>query len=113
MAKDPICGMIVDETKALSAERDGHTYYFCSAHCRENFLAQSSPPASKQNEPHSCCGGGAQTPPAARTGETHDHHRNHDDAHGHHADHEAALKPSAKAKYFCPMCLGVESDQPG
>jgi Cu+-exporting ATPase len=38
----------------------------------------------------SCCGG-----------ESHDHH-------GH-----AAVTPSAAAKYFCPMCPGVESDKPG
>ncbi|HSP42914.1 MAG TPA: copper-translocating P-type ATPase [Luteolibacter sp.] len=31
--------------------------------------------------------------------------------HGHHG-HET-VKPSAAAKYFCPMCPGVESDKPG
>jgi Cu+-exporting ATPase len=36
----------------------------------------------------SCCGGG------------HDHH-------------PAEVKPSSAAKYFCPMCPGVESDKPG
>ena len=30
---------------------------------------------------------------------------------GGHAEHD--VKPSAGAKYFCPMCPGVESDQPG
>ena len=37
MAKDPICGMTVDETTALRAERDGQTFYFCSEHCRKQF----------------------------------------------------------------------------
>ncbi len=32
--------------------------------------------------------------------------------HGHH-QHAEAVKPSATAKYFCPMCAGVESDVPG
>ena len=36
---------------------------------------------------HDCCGG-------------HDHHR-------------SDVKPSSAAKYFCPMCPGVESDKPG
>ena len=27
--------------------------------------------------------------------------------------HEADVKPSSGAKYFCPMCPGVESDKPG
>jgi Cu+-exporting ATPase len=44
MAIDPICGMTVDEATGLSAERDGHKYYFCSRHCREKFLA---PPKSE------------------------------------------------------------------
>jgi Cu+-exporting ATPase len=41
MAIDPICGMTVDErTATLTAQRDGRTFYFCSPHCREKFLAQ-------------------------------------------------------------------------
>src|SRR5215213_3466914 len=45
MAIDPICGMTVDERSGLSAERDGHTFYFCSEHCRRKFLdsAATSP----------------------------------------------------------------------
>ncbi len=35
----------------------------------------------------------------------------HSKGHGHH--HETDVKPSASAKYFCPMCVGVESDRPG
>jgi len=31
-AIDPICGMTVDTTTALHAERDGKTFYFCSDH---------------------------------------------------------------------------------
>lgn len=38
-------------------------------------------------------------------------HGGHDE-HGHHHSHEA-VKPSMGAKYFCPMCPGVESDKPG
>src|SRR5262245_13636920 len=38
MAIDPICGMQVDETTALRAERDGQSYYFCCEHCRQKFL---------------------------------------------------------------------------
>jgi uncharacterized membrane protein YraQ (UPF0718 family)/YHS domain-containing protein len=36
-ATDPNCGMTVDKGKALRLERDGHTYYFCSEHCRAAF----------------------------------------------------------------------------
>jgi len=90
MAKDPVCGMTVDEATALSAERDGETFYFCSEHCRRKFLAQPQPGGS---------GGGS------------DSHAPRD--HSHHDHKHAAVKPSAVAKYFCPMCPGVESDQPG
>jgi uncharacterized membrane protein YraQ (UPF0718 family) len=33
-ATDPVCGMKVDRSKAVTAAHDGHTYYFCSEHCR-------------------------------------------------------------------------------
>ncbi len=36
-AADPVCGMTVDRSKALSLERDGVTYYFCGPGCREQF----------------------------------------------------------------------------
>src|SRR5579859_6239145 len=40
MAKDPICGMFVDESTAkLKAEVRGVTYYFCSESCVREFLA--------------------------------------------------------------------------
>ena len=37
MAKDPVCGMSVDEKKAVAIVHDGKTYYFCSAGCKANF----------------------------------------------------------------------------
>ena len=40
MAKDPICGMAVDEASLLRAEHDGQTFYFCSEHCRKKFVEQ-------------------------------------------------------------------------
>lgn len=36
-ATDPVCGMKVDRTTALSKEFRGTTHYFCSAHCMEAF----------------------------------------------------------------------------
>jgi Cu+-exporting ATPase len=55
-AIDPICGMTVDTTTALHAERDGNTSYFCSEHCREKFL--STPTDAKPDEKSGgcCCG---------------------------------------------------------
>jgi len=42
MAVDPVCGMQVDETKALKAEKDGKTFFFCSPGCRDAFIAKPS-----------------------------------------------------------------------
>lgn len=89
MAKDPICNMTVDEGTALHAERDGRTFYFCSEHCRKEFLSESAPGKSESAAPE------------------HAHH----DQHQHR--HDVAVKPAAATKYFCPMCPGVEGDEPG
>ncbi len=37
MAKDPICGMVVDKSTALKSERAGRAYYFCSSGCQRTF----------------------------------------------------------------------------
>ncbi len=37
LAKDPICGMVVEKSKALKTERAGRAYYFCSAGCQRTF----------------------------------------------------------------------------
>lgn len=42
MAKDPICGMMVDKTTALSRERGGRSYYFCSDTCLRTFESPES-----------------------------------------------------------------------
>src|SRR5437016_2327805 len=96
MAIDPICGMTVDEAKALHAERTGQTFYFCSEHCRKKFLAET-PPAIRAES--SCSSAKAESTPV------------NDECSGNHED--AAGKPAVVAKYFCPMCPGVESDKPG
>jgi uncharacterized membrane protein YraQ (UPF0718 family)/YHS domain-containing protein len=36
---DPVCGMQVDRSKALTAEHAGQTHYFCSEHCAHTFAA--------------------------------------------------------------------------
>jgi len=121
MAIDPICGMQVDESTAISAERDGKQYYFCCDHCRQKFLAQGAGVAVE--EAQSCCRTPATTPSPAATPEVFSislpdagpsesgHSCCHGD-HGHHAGH-ARANVGSKAAYICPMCPGVESDRPG
>jgi len=120
--RDPVCGMIVNPASAVGhSEFFEQTYYFCSTHCQQKFDADPSafvaeapallPAANGRGSSHkpaepqhhktpakaeNCCGEGAR--PAEETcGQP-----------GH-----AAVMPSAAAKYFCPMCPGVESDKPG
>ena len=51
MSTDPVCGMEVDESTPLCAERDGQTYYFCSNHCRRRFLAEGRADVPRQEKP--------------------------------------------------------------
>jgi len=93
MAKDPICGMTVDEAKALRAERDGQTFYFCSEHCREQFLREPAWHMRPEEEPSAS-------------------------GHGHeHKPDGAAVEPPAASpatqRYTCPMHPEVVSDDPG
>ncbi len=64
--------------------------------CCSGSSANPEPPAG----PKTCCGSdrgsGDESPHSA---------------HAHH--HHSGVKPAAGAKYFCPMCPGVESDKPG
>ncbi len=58
MAKDPVCGMDVDEsTAAGKSEYKGQTYYFCSPGCKrsfdqdpEKYLGQADQPAQSGSQ---------------------------------------------------------------
>ena len=102
MAIDPICGMTVDEATALQTERDGKIFCFCSESCRQKFLAKKVPlvPVSHEDGSH------------ANSDMKHDGHGagDHSCCHGH---DPAMTAPAGAAKFFCPMCPGMESDRPG
>jgi P-type Cu+ transporter len=52
VAIDPVCGMEVDSQKAKHrAENDGRTYYFCSAGCKDKFLADPNRYLSVRKSP--------------------------------------------------------------
>ena len=54
MAKDPVCGMDVDEkTAAGKSEYKGQTYYFCSAGCKKSFDKEPEKYIGKKQEEHS------------------------------------------------------------
>ena len=47
MAKDPICGMSVDEKTGLKLTTEGKTAYFCSEHCLKKFAKKENIPEEK------------------------------------------------------------------
>jgi len=64
MAKDPICGMNVDEkTAKYKSEHMGKTYYFCSQMCKATFDknpmkytgGHSEHSEHSMHSGHSCC----------------------------------------------------------
>jgi len=87
MPLDPICGMTVDASSPITAERYGETFYFCCEGCRKKFLAQTQAQSAGPG-PHSCC-----------------------------AHHHPAGPPPADAVssgvYVCPMHPEVRQDHPG
>lgn len=58
MAKDPVCGMEVDEAKApAKSEYKGKTYYFCAVGCKVAFEKDPEKYVTPQPKNGGCCGG--------------------------------------------------------
>jgi YHS domain-containing protein len=65
--RDPVCGMMVDETTSYSESVGGQTYYFCSENCRQRFdenptaygagARQASGGMEQHEPPHTTSGG--------------------------------------------------------
>jgi YHS domain-containing protein len=56
MAEDPVCGMSVDEKKAVAQSvYSGKTYYFCSKVCQKEF-EKNPTKYVKPSDSGSCCG---------------------------------------------------------
>ncbi|MBE9531612.1 MAG: YHS domain-containing protein, partial [Proteobacteria bacterium] len=52
MAKDPVCGMEVDEQNAAATvEHKGKTLYFCNPNCKTKFISDPESYTSKLEEP--------------------------------------------------------------
>ena len=52
MATDPVCEMAVERERAVSAEHDGETYFFCSRGCRDEFLGGARNGGVNSRAPH-------------------------------------------------------------
>ena len=88
MTKDPVCGMIVEETTPFQYERDGKMFYFCSERCRQKFLA-----AQVETKPNSN--------PESYLGATAD------------GGKKEQTEVSAKAQWTCPMHPEIIRYEPG
>jgi Cu+-exporting ATPase len=100
LAIDPVCGMKVDPRKAAGEFAfAGNTYHFCSTHCLEKFRAnpQQFASGSRMNDLVQLGSADEKAPACC----------------AHHGHDASAPTPSIAAKYYCPMCPGVESDKPG
>ena len=52
MAKDPVCGMMVDEKKAkFKSDYNGKTFFFCAASCKTTFDKDPAKFASASGKP--------------------------------------------------------------
>ena len=116
MAIDPICGMTVDEATARSAELNNQTFYFCSEHCRQKFLAGGKKGEPQDTHHHESApkkeqGSGKYFCPMCPGVES--------DRPGNCPKCGMALEPAhpavAKQKtvYTCPMHPEIEQDGPG
>jgi len=85
-------------------------------HQHKHSTSTAEPAAPHAHEGHAC-----HHPHTSHRHHAHASHAAHEGHHAkagkhaccaHHAD-DADVRPSAGAKYFCPMCPGVESDKPG
>jgi YHS domain-containing protein len=52
MARDPVCGMEVDQATARhTTEYNGQTYYFCAPGCKRAFEAEPETYRAPDNKP--------------------------------------------------------------
>jgi len=82
MPRDPICGMEVEESQAIKAEKNGKVYFFCSQNCKDKFLG-----AGKAKMDH----------------KMHGHHEHH--AAGGHAAHHAHMVADFKKRFWFSLIL--------
>jgi Cu+-exporting ATPase len=102
-AIDPVCGMTVDKaTATYVAAHEGEITYFCSAGCRDKFMADPDRWTKSKTQDHVCSCGTANAAdeaiaPIAQS--SHDHHHGHD-----HAHHSGAASLHARPLAKDPVC---------
>ncbi len=84
LAFDPVCGMQVQTANAPArTDHAGHTYHFCSDHCRERFTASPERYATTASD----------APEGAAADDHHADHKHEHDTHEHHAHEPKGSNP--------------------
>ena len=111
--KDPVCGMSVEPATAKhSAGHAGETWYFCSAGCREKFVAEPGRFLGDGAHPHEA----VERPEAGGTHTCPMHPEEKKQGPGECSICGMALEPEMpqrKVEYTCPMHPEVVQDHPG
>src|SRR5262245_62133114 len=116
MARDPVCGMTVDEKSAAGKFAfDCTTYFFCSPHCLEKFKQDPSKYRTTGRE--------MAMEQAAVDPETIDVCPKHPEVReskagacpkcGMSLESQAPPEPQVKTEYVCPMHPEIERPEPG
>ena len=96
--RDPVCGMSVDPSAGKpSAEHAGQTFHFCSARCKERFVADP----------------GAWLAPAAPAAPAQAHTHTHTHTHAHPPAAPTAPVRAGGGQWTCPMHPEILRDGPG
>ena len=91
--KDPICGMEIDKSKAVTLEKDGKTYYFCSENCKKKFQQGGMRMSETEHEGHKHAGH-----------EGHEGHEGHG-GHGGHMGHHAHMVADFRRRFWVSLIL--------
>ncbi len=82
--QDPVCGMQIDKSEAVTLEHGGKTYYFCSDSCKNAFQSPGKEPQAHQG---------------------HGDHQRHGHGHGghDHASHHAHMLEDFKKRFWISL----------
>jgi Cu+-exporting ATPase len=120
MARDPVCGMEVHPERAAAvAERDGEKFYFCSEHCRQEFVRTEA-----NSDTADCCGHHEHAPSAAAAARRTKYFCPMCDGVerdtpgtcpkcGMNLERNPAFRETARTNYTCPMHPEIEQNRPG
>jgi Cu+-exporting ATPase len=116
--KDPVCGMDVDEQMAAgSYERDGTTYFFCSAHCLNRFKQEPTRFVTGPTKMQKGIAALEATSGVAYTCPMHPEIRQQQPGNcttcGMALEPVTGVVPATKTQYTCPMHLEIARDAPG